>query len=86
MINTYNLPMINLSAAAKATVNWPSASNGYTQISYDKSTGEILTSDHVGNSWTQYDDPEIITVCNTSRHMTKQAIADAIHNAMQMDQ
>ena len=39
MINTYNLPMINLSAAAKATVIWPSASNGYTQISYDKSTG-----------------------------------------------
>lgn len=80
--NTYNLKMKGLKKASGATVNWSPRSGGHTQISYDMATGEILTNDHIGESWSVYHDTDIITVCHTSRHLTMQQIADAICKAV----
>ena len=77
-VDTYGLNLSGLSEASKKTVNWPKNSGGSTQISWNRATGEIITADHVGGNWTQYDDPDIVTVCHTERHMTMQQIADAI--------
>lgn len=74
-INTYGLKMLGLKKASGATCSW----SGHTQISYDTSTGEVLTSDHIGNNWTEYHDPAVLYVCHTSRHLTMQELADLIH-------
>ena len=81
-INRHGIKMTNLRAISGATVNNP---KGYSQISYDSSTGELMESWHVGSymtSWTEYDDPDVIHVCNTSRHMTMQELADAVRDAL----
>lgn len=60
-------------------------SGHYVQISYDKSTGDILTDYHYNlgqNSWTQYHDPNIIIVCNASEPMTMKEIKQEIENAI----
>ena len=84
MLNKYGLKMSGIKKASAATVNWSARSGGHTQISYDRATGEILTNDHIGQSWTEYHDPDVITVCYTNRHMTMQEIADAIRDAMML--
>ncbi len=87
MINKYGMKMNGLRAASGNTINWTPRSGGYTQISYDRATGEVLTNDHVSlgyNSWTEYHDTAIIHVCNTSKHMTMQQIADAIADRVAM--
>ena len=87
MINKYGMKMNGLRAASGNTINWTPRSGGYTQISYDRATGEVLTYDHVSlvyNSWTEYHDTAIIHVCNTSKHMTMQQIADAIADRVAM--
>ena len=83
MLNKYGYKMSGLKKASAATVNWSARSGGHTQISYDRSTGEVLTNDHIGQSWTEYHDPDVITVCQTDRHMTMQQIADAIRDRME---
>ena len=73
--------LIGLRQAAKNTVNWPLNSGGYTEIFVNRSTGEVWTVDQVSlgqNTWTEYNDPEIVKVCNTSCHMTAKQISDAI--------
>lgn len=77
-VNTHGLKMIGLEKASKATVDWPIHSGGYTEIIYNISSGEVWTSDHVGENFSVYDDPEIIKICNTVNHMSEQRIADAI--------
>lgn len=85
-INKHGLKMIGIKAAAAETNGLNPYDHGYVQISYDTETGDILTNYHYSigqNSWTQYDDSNIITVCYTHSKMTMQEIADAIANAMQ---
>lgn len=77
-VETYGIKMVGLEEASKATMNWPKNCGGCTQISYDRATGQIYTTDHVGDSWTKHDDNESWTICFTSRHMSAQAIADKI--------
>lgn len=77
-VNTYGLKMIDLEKASKATADWPRSSGGCTQISYDRTTGQIYTNDHVGDSWTKYHDENVFTICFTARHMSEQEIADKI--------
>lgn len=82
-IDTHGRTIHNLKAVSGSTINNP---NGYSQISYNVSTGELYENWHAGNpknSWTQYDDPEIITVARTSKHMTMQELADAVHTKLQ---
>lgn len=81
-LNTYGIKMVNLKKTSGATIN---SRNGYSQISYDKATGELIEAWHVGspmNSWTEYHDRDVIHVCNTSRHMTMQQLADAVYRAV----
>lgn len=73
-INTYGLPMRGLKKASGATFSW----SGHTQISYDMETGEVLTRDLIGNNYVVYDDPSVIFICDGTRHLTMQEIADLI--------
>ena len=83
-INKHGIKMVNLRKISGETVNNPA---GYSQISYDRATGELLEAWHPGTwatSWTEYHDPDVIHVCNTSRHMTMQELADAVRDALNM--
>ena len=58
---------------------------GYSQISYDTTTGKLLSAWFVGtkgNTWWVYDDRNIITVAFSNKHMTMQQLADAVRDAM----
>lgn len=80
-INKHGLKMHGLRAASGDTENYGYYSGQYVQVSYDRSTGDVLTNYHYSighNWWTQYHDPAIITVAMASNHMTMQQIADAI--------
>lgn len=82
-LNTYGLKIRNIKAVSGSTVDNPA---GYSQISYDTATGELLETWHAGSpmtSWTQYREGSVITVVNTSRHMTMQQLADAVHMALE---
>lgn len=84
-INTHGLTIKGLKAACGKTVNWAPRSGGYTEVFFDRSTGEIWTVDQVSlgmNSWTQYDDPDIIKICNATTHMTMQQLADLVYEAV----
>lgn len=84
-INTYGYKMHGLKAASGDTKNYGYYSGSYVQINYDVSTGDVWADYHYSlgqNSWTEYHDSDVITVCNTSRHMTMQEIADAIVDAI----
>lgn len=81
-VNKHGIKMSNLREISEETVN---NNQGYSQISYDTATGELLETWHVGSadcSWTVYHDPSIIHVCNTRRHMTMQQLADAVRGAL----
>lgn len=78
MIDTYGIPMHGLEAASRATIDWPNNSRYNTQISYDLETGDIITNSHVGESWTQWNDPHTITICIAYGHMDAQEIADCV--------
>ena len=83
--NTHGLIMTGLKKASGETKNYGAYSPTYAEVFYDKSTGEIWTRYHYSlgqNSWTQYDDPNVIRVCTTSKHLTMQAIADMIADAV----
>ena len=78
-----NIDKASLLRAAAATANWP-AHTGYTEICYDRGTGEVYTIDHADvNNWTQHNDPDILTVCCTSRHMSDKAIEQRIIEAIE---
>ena len=84
--NTYGMKMTGLRKAAGETKGLRGYYSGsYVQISYDQDTGEILTDYHYSlgqNSWSEYHDPAVITVCNASKPMTMQQIADEIFAAV----
>lgn len=87
-VNKHNLKINGLRAACGETVDWELGSGGYTEIFYNRESGEVWTIDQVSlghNSWTVYHDPNIIKVCSTSQHMTMQEIADAILEAVTND-
>ena len=84
-INTNGLTIKGLRAACGQTYNWTPRSGGYTEVFYDMTTGEIWTVDQVSigmNTWTQYDDPDVIKVCNTTTHKTMQQLADLVYQAV----
>lgn len=79
--NTHGLKMIGLKKASGSTENYGYYDGRYDQVFYDRATGEIWTVFHCSlghNSWSQYDDENVIWVCDASHHMTMQQIADAI--------
>lgn len=82
-INTYGIIIKGLRKASGETQNYTDDTR-YEEIFYNRETGEVWTKFQCSigqNSWTQYHDPAIIKICNTSRHMTMQQIADRIREA-----
>ena len=80
-IDTHGLKMIGLRKASGYTENYPESSGEYVQVSYDKATGDVLTTYHVSlgyNSYTEYHDENVISVCYTRQHLTMQMLADII--------
>lgn len=80
---TNTLKMTGLKKASGETKDLTGAHGEYLQISYDTGTGQILTDYHVSlgqNSWSQYHDRNIITVCNATRPMKMEEIAQAIED------
>ena len=83
-INTHGIKIKGLRKASGETRSYIDAGS-YDEIFYDRSTGEVWTRYQYSlgqNSWTQYHDINVIKICNTSRHMTMQEIADAIAQAI----
>ena len=79
-IDTHGFKMVGLKKASGETCDTGDYCK-YFEIFYHRDTGEIWTKYQVSlgrNSWTEYDDPAIIKVCDTSTHMSMQAIVDAI--------
>lgn len=86
-INKHGLKMIGLKAVSGATSNYDHYSGQYDEIFYDRATGKIWTVYQYSlgqNSWTRYDDTNVIKICNASAHMTMQEIADAIAYVVDM--
>ncbi len=86
MLNTHGLHMGGIKKASKETVNWDARSCGYVELFYNKKMGFVwaVTQISIGqNSWTRYDDPDVIKIMNTTKHMTMQEIADAIAERME---
>ena len=84
-VNTYGLPIKGLKKASGYTEDYGSYSGRYVEIFYDRSTGEVLGNFQCSlgqNSWTEYHDPTVVKICNASRHMTMQEIADEIHRVI----
>ena len=84
-VNTYGLPIKGLKTASGYTEDYGSCSGRYVEIFYDRSTGEVWGNFQCStgmNSWTEYHDPAVVKICNTSRHMTMQEIADEIHRVI----
>lgn len=82
-INTYGIIIKGLRKASGETQNYTDDTR-YEEIFYNRETGEVWTKFQCSigqNNWTQYHDPAIIKICNTSRHMTMQQIADRIREA-----
>lgn len=85
-VNTHGLKIKGLKAASGETGGWAPRSGGYTEVFYDRSTGEVWTVNQISlghNSWTRYHDPDIIKVCETERHLTMQDLADRIAEAVE---
>jgi hypothetical protein len=81
-INTHGIKINGLRKAAHETKGLSPYGDVRTQISYDRDTGDIYTNDHIGDDWSRYYDPAVITVCFAKRHMTQQQIADRIADAL----
>ena len=58
----------------------------YLQISYDMNTGEVMSDFHCslgGNSWTEYADNDVITVCNLYHPTSMQDLALRIQTCVE---
>jgi hypothetical protein len=78
-INKHGLKMNGLKKASGATKGLRYYGSMRVQISYDPVSGDVLTMDHIGdNSWSEYHDNNIFTVCFAREKMTMQQIADVI--------
>jgi len=77
----YNI--IGADAASRATFDAPKGTSINTQISYNRATGEVITTEHASlEDWTRYNSPDIVTICYINRHMSADAIKAAIIDTM----
>lgn len=84
-IDTHGLTIKGLRKASGETSDYGAYSAMYSEIFYDRATGEVWTvlQCNLGqNSWTEYHEPNVIKVGDTQHHMTMQALADAICEAV----
>lgn len=79
MLKTYGLEMYGLEEAANETKLIRKNSGHTVQISYDKSTDEVLSTYFMdGDSRVTYRDGNVIRICNACGALTAQKIADMI--------
>lgn len=71
-----------LKKAAGVTQGCSYRMGGRVQISLDTETGRVYTDYHVGQTWSVYRDPAIITVCFADGPMTMVEIAESIKRAL----
>ena len=85
-INTHGLKMTGLKATSGETKGLCGYYSGsYIEIFYDRSTGEVWGNYQVSlgqNTWTRYDDPNVVKICNVSEPHTMQQIADLVRDYM----
>lgn len=84
-IDKHGLNIKGIKKASGATQDYGYYSGSYDELFYDRSSGEVWTVYQYSlgqNSWTEYHDPSIIKLGNTSEHMTMQEIADLIYTVM----
>lgn len=80
-INKHGLKINGLKKASSDTQDYGYYSGKYIEIFYDRESGDVITKFQYSlgqNSWTVFHDDGIIKICNTSKHMTMQEIADKI--------
>lgn len=86
-INTHGIKMTGLKAVSGETKDLGGYYSGqYVEIFYDRSTGKVWGNYQYSlgqNTWTVYDDPDVIKICNASDKMTMQQIADAVSAHLQ---
>lgn len=88
-INLHGLAIKGLKKASGETQDYGYYDGRYDEVFYDISTGEVWTKFQYSlgqNSWTEYHDANVIKICNATRHMTMQELADAIYLAVQQRQ
>ena len=81
-VDRHGLNIKGLRKASGDTINYGPYSGSYSELFYNKRTGEVWVVYHYSigmNSYTRYHDEDIIKICNTQDHMTMQDIADAIY-------
>ena len=86
-INKHGLKMTGLKAASGATQDYGYYSDQYVELFYNRETGEIWAKHQVSlghNTWTVYDDPAVLKIGNVWQHLTMQAIADKIAEAVRL--
>lgn len=80
----YNLKMNGLKKACGDTKDIEYF-EGYCEIFYDLETGDVWTSyQHNMNSWTEYNDPNVIKVANVKSYKKMDEIADMIEETVEM--
>lgn len=80
-VNTHGIKMVGLKQAAGETKHLNGCNGCYVQISYDRADGEILADYHCSlghNSWSEYRQSSILSVCFLDHPTTMQEIADKI--------
>lgn len=78
------LVLYGLKKAANDTQRTTGYYSGHSvQIDYDTATGEVLTEEHVGISWTEHRDKDVIYITTTCSPMTMEEIADAIRERLE---
>lgn len=85
-VNTHGLKMTGLKATSGETKGLRGYYTGnYIEIFYDRATGEVWGNYQVSlgqNTWTQYDDPNVIKICNVSEPRTMQEIANLVRDCV----
>ena len=81
-----NLKIKGLKAIAGASKDLQGYYSGrYLQVNYNRTTGEAWYNEHVSlgqNSWTQYDDKDIINCGNISEPATMAQLREIIEEAV----
>lgn len=90
MLNTYGLKMAGLKKVSSETKGLRGYYSGeYCEVFYDISTGEVWSEYQYSlgqNTWTVYDNPDVIKVGNVSAPKTMQELADMVQDAVRYHQ
>lgn len=85
-VDKHGLRMQGLRAACGATADYGWYSGRSIEITYNLTSGKVGWKEFFDDAWqTIFDDPNVLYICRTKRHMTQQEIADAIMVAVERD-